>query len=457
MKSALLMLLLPWSLCIQPAGIVHAAPQQAEKVRIACVGNSITFGDGIVNREVNSYPAQLQAILGNSYEVGNFGKNAATLSHRGDTPYIQQPEYGQALDFLPNIVFIELGTNDSKPHNHVDSAAFRQDCLNLIESFRQLPTKPRIVLLLPPPCFSTGTYDISDEYIREQIIPRLRDVAYEAGVEVVNLYNHFLDQGMWFPDHVHPSSVGAGLIASRLYDLVKLDEGDRPELGGPIGPAAVTSNYYGFECADFSFAGREAKIVRPKRTAKGAPWIWRARFWGHEPQTEIALLERGFHVAYCDVAEMFGNDEAIDIWNRFYESLTRAGFSSRPAMEGFSRGGVYVYRWAAANPTRVACVYADAPVLDLKSWPGGKGKGAGSPEDWEQFKRDFGLKSEEEARRTVDRLRQRGYAAHVETTAMPDKSTWYRVRMGEFPTKESARGTVDRLQKDGFGSMVVPK
>lgn len=67
------------------------------------------------------------------------------------------------------------------------------------------------------------------------------------------------------------------------------------------------------------------------------------------------------------------------------------------------------------------------------------------------------VKSDEEARRIVDRLRQRGYAAHVEATAMPDKSTWYRVRMGEFPTKESARGTVDRLQKDGFGSMVVPK
>jgi cell division protein FtsN len=67
------------------------------------------------------------------------------------------------------------------------------------------------------------------------------------------------------------------------------------------------------------------------------------------------------------------------------------------------------------------------------------------------------VKSEEEARRIVDRLRQRGYAAHVEATALPDKSTWYRVRMGEFPTKESARGTVDRLQKDGFGSIVVPR
>jgi cell division septation protein DedD len=67
------------------------------------------------------------------------------------------------------------------------------------------------------------------------------------------------------------------------------------------------------------------------------------------------------------------------------------------------------------------------------------------------------VKSEEEARRVVDRLRQRGYAARVEPTATADKSIWYRVRMGEFPTKESARGTVDRLQKDGFGSLVVPR
>lgn len=67
------------------------------------------------------------------------------------------------------------------------------------------------------------------------------------------------------------------------------------------------------------------------------------------------------------------------------------------------------------------------------------------------------VKSEEEARRLADRLRQSGYAAHVEATVLPDKSTWYRVRMGEFPTRESARGTVDRLKRDGFGSMVVPK
>ncbi|MGL4492395.1 MAG: GDSL-type esterase/lipase family protein, partial [Tannerellaceae bacterium] len=99
------------------------------------------------------------------------------------------------------------------------------------------------------------------------------------------------------------------------------------------------------------------------------PWVWRARFWGHEPQTDIALLERGFHIAYCDVADLFGAPIAVKRWNQFYALMRERGFSSRPALEGMSRGGLIVYNWAAQNPDKVACVYADAPVLDLKSWP----------------------------------------------------------------------------------------
>jgi lysophospholipase L1-like esterase len=250
--------LLLWSLSIHPSEIARAAGHLTGSVRIACIGNSITFGAGMVNRELNSYPAQLQAILGHGYEVSNFGKNGATLSHLGDIPYVQQPEFNRALEYLPNIVFIELGTNDSKPQNRVDSASFRQDCSDLLERFRSLPTKPRVVLLLPPPCFSTDTTGISDIYIRQHVIPRLRAGAYEAGVEIVNLYNYFLDGAEWFPDQVHPSAIAAGLIASRLYDLVKLEEVDRPGIAGLVGGTAVRSNYHGFECFDFSFAGRRA-------------------------------------------------------------------------------------------------------------------------------------------------------------------------------------------------------
>jgi pimeloyl-ACP methyl ester carboxylesterase len=120
------------------------------------------------------------------------------------------------------------------------------------------------------------------------------------------------------------------------------------------------------------------------------------------------LLDRGFHVVYCDVVELYGNTQAVAAWNDFYAFVRKAGLSKKVALEGLSRGGVYVYNWALANPKKVACVYADAPVLDLKSWPGGKGQAKGSPTDWELFKKDYGFQSDQEAmafnRNPIDRV-----------------------------------------------------
>lgn len=188
------------------------------------------------------------------------------------------------------------------------------------------------------------------------------------------------------------------------------DSGDKIKLGKPVGVSATQadifekiteektiSNYHGYECADFRFMGRSCKVVKPRNPAPYAPWIWNCRFWNVEPQTEVALLDSGFYVVYCDVAELFGNHEAVSIWNALYAKLTQAGLSKKVCLEGFSRGGVYAYRWAAENPEKVACVYADAPVLDLKSWPGGKGTGKGDAGSWAAFKQDFGLTTEEAA------------------------------------------------------------
>jgi pimeloyl-ACP methyl ester carboxylesterase len=164
------------------------------------------------------------------------------------------------------------------------------------------------------------------------------------------------------------------------------------------GITGAHSDFHGYDCCEFLFEGHTARVVRPRVVAEGKPWIWRARFWEHEPQADIALLSRGFHVAFCDVSELYANAEAIGIWDRFYRKLTLAGLCTRVAMEGLSRGGIYIYRWAAAYPGRIACIYADAPVLDIRSWPGGKGKSKGNPEEWERLKRNFGIHSEEEAR-----------------------------------------------------------
>ncbi|WP_236590109.1 alpha/beta hydrolase family protein [Sphingobacterium siyangense] len=154
---------------------------------------------------------------------------------------------------------------------------------------------------------------------------------------------------------------------------------------------ASNLDFHGFEGYSFLFQGREAKIIRPKVTAVGHPWVWRARFWGHEPQVDIGLLEHGYHVVYCDVAELFGNEEALTIWDGFYRKLQEGGLSKKSAMEGMSRGGVYIYNWCLRYPDRVNAIYADAPVLDFKSWPGGKTTGKGSKSDWEIFKKDYGL------------------------------------------------------------------
>ena len=157
-----------------------------------------------------------------------------------------------------------------------------------------------------------------------------------------------------------------------------------------------TTDFHGFPYSEFLFEGRQAKIVSPKFTAEGKPWVWRARFWGHEPQTDIALLELGYHVVYCDVTELFGNKDAVAIWNHFYHFLRKKGFAKKAVLEGMSRGGVYVYNWAAENPRKVACIYADNPVLDLKSWPGGLGAGPGSKKEWELFKKDYQIKNEQD-------------------------------------------------------------
>ncbi len=145
------------------------------------------------------------------------------------------------------------------------------------------------------------------------------------------------------------------------------------------------SQWQNFERHDFKIDGRNCTLVLPKEAAAGKPWIWRTEFFGHEPQGDVALLGKGFHVAYMDVQNMYGAPVALDHMDQFYDHATKQlGLASKVVLEGFSRGGLFSLNWAARHPDRVACIYNDAPVCDFKSWPGGKGKGKGSPGDWQR-------------------------------------------------------------------------
>ncbi len=142
----------------------------------------------------------------------------------------------------------------------------------------------------------------------------------------------------------------------------------------------------------FTFQGHQAKVVFPEKSSKERFWIWRARFWGHEPQTDKALLKKGFHVVYIDVAGLYGNDEAVELWNEFYQYVTeKYRLNKKAVLEGMSRGGLIVYNWASVNTDKVFCIYADAPVCDIKSWPGGLYNGKGSASDWEACLKVYNL------------------------------------------------------------------
>jgi hypothetical protein len=110
-----------------------------------------------------------------------------------------------------------------------------------------------------------------------------------------------------------------------------------------------------------------------------------------------ALLEKGIYYV-CMELDDFGSSQAVARWNALYAELTeRRGFSKKAVLEGYSRSGLGVYNWAAKNSEKVACIYVEAPVLNIQSWPGGKGKGLGWPEGWKELQRLYGFKSEAEA------------------------------------------------------------
>lgn len=154
----------------------------------------------------------------------------------------------------------------------------------------------------------------------------------------------------------------------------------------------TAQTWEGWERIDFEVDGRKAFLIAPKEAATGRPWIWRTEFFGHEPQADIALLKHGFHVAYIDVQNLYGAPPAMQAMDAMHARvIAEHNLAEKTVLEGFSRGGLFALNWAAKNPDKVACIYNDAPVCDFKSWPGGKGKGKGSPADWERCKAAYGL------------------------------------------------------------------
>lgn len=189
-------------------------------IKVACVGNSITQGPGRDNP--NSYPLQMQAILGDAYEVVNFGVSGRTMLRNGDFPYWNEPQFQQVKDFAPDVLVIMLGTNDSKPQNWKFASEFRQDYLDMIAEFKKtMPVDGKVYVILPVPV-TRENFGITPVVMDSEQRLMLIDIADESGSELLDLYTPFMGKEDLLPDGVHPNNEGLGIMASVIARAIRL-------------------------------------------------------------------------------------------------------------------------------------------------------------------------------------------------------------------------------------------
>ena len=207
-----------------PAAAAEGDPAEDGPIRVACVGDSITFGSGVEEREKNAYPTVLGRLLGKDYEVRNFGVSGATAQKRGDKPYWTLDAYKDVSAFDPHVVVIKLGTNDSKPHNWHGTEWYEADLQAMVTHFAELPQKPRVFLCTPVPVHKDA-FGIRETVVRDEVVPTVRKVAERAEVPVIDLYAALKDPAD-FPDGVHPNAAGAKKIAEAVAEALRRKAAD---------------------------------------------------------------------------------------------------------------------------------------------------------------------------------------------------------------------------------------
>lgn len=179
--------------------------------KVACVGDSITEGYGLAWQSKTAYPVLLDSLLGPDYSVLNLGRSATTLRKKGDFPYWSCKEFYDVFVYKPDVIIIQLGTNDTKTQNW-DSKSFAEDYQTLIDTFKTIPSKPKIYVCLPVPIFQSK-WTINDSTLTKCEIPIIKKLAKENNLPVVDLHGQMDGYGEYFFDGIHPNEKGAKLMA----------------------------------------------------------------------------------------------------------------------------------------------------------------------------------------------------------------------------------------------------
>ncbi|MGI9455900.1 MAG: GDSL-type esterase/lipase family protein, partial [Aeoliella sp.] len=338
-------------------------------------------------------------LLAPDYEVRSFANSSLCLLRRADQPYVKTPEFQAALDWAPDVVTIMLGTNDTiddaRPNwrHHADLEA---DTLHLIHSLRESNPDVTVHLLGPPPIFPDQSEKPARAAQLKDRVPRAQTISETyrlvAQKESRVFYYDLMRAFNTTSDGVHPDTFGHEALAREIYQRLAISYDESFNIESKLRSAGIEfeqNRWHGYLQYTFAQADATCHVVAPHQAAENHPWIWRARFFGHEPELDLSLLDRGFHLAYCDVANLYGSREALARWDLFHSRATHElSLSPQPILEGMSRGGLPIFFWASRNPDKVAAIYGDNPVCNSLSWPGGK-NGKRSDADWQRLLAEY--------------------------------------------------------------------
>ena len=201
--------------------LTHPEKPDPAKRRIACIGDSITFGAGVfAARKTDAWPVLWQGLLGKAYQVLNYGVSGATLQKEGDFPYRKIGFLGRLESASPELIVLMLGTNDSKPYNW-NEPRFMREYEQLVQELLS-NAKPRVALMVPPKAFpeeKTGVvaFDIDNDVIRDSIRPLILSLGKQYGLPVIDLYIFTETHPEWSDDGVHPNKAGNFAIAEHVF------------------------------------------------------------------------------------------------------------------------------------------------------------------------------------------------------------------------------------------------
>lgn len=208
---------------------IRVNPEYKEgQIKVACVGDSVTYGHSVKLWPESNYPALLGKMLGDGYNVKNYGVSGSTVQPDGDQPYVITKAYEESLAYEADIIVFMMGSNDSKPENWKGEEAFLMKYNTLIESYLQTEKKPVIYLCTPPVAYfpegvtdGNTNYDIQPEYV-QAVSELVKTVAAERGMELIDINALTTDRRDLFgKDNVHPNNDGARAIAEAVYEAIK--------------------------------------------------------------------------------------------------------------------------------------------------------------------------------------------------------------------------------------------